>query len=280
MSKKDLQLNRAWFHRAIGMTSVLVGQVIGVVATKVRQIVGTTTLALLVAESLKLVAYHFLIKPGAKFSLLLEKDFWRKRRNFFVRSVCFLFFGVAWALRGTHWIFVEWFFVKTGLIREEDELRSYSAMFTFSAGIFLPLLCRVEVPAVMLAVLMHGFGDPRARIAGKKSKQDPIFGKGEKTWAGTHGFFYHAIMAALFSLALNTWFPVYDGYQTGILAMGVLAGAFVGSATELLSEPIDILTSEWSGKAVYLKEVLVFLTRDNFLVVASVAFTIGVFLPW
>lgn len=269
--KKGIQPVRVALHVNTGLLAILIYQVLGMAPEGVRGIIAQVAGYLLGGEVLKMFVYHLLVKDGAKWALALDPAFWKERKSREGRVVCFMLSCVVRFLRWLHLVIVEWFFVKTKMIRADD-IKLYSAMFPFAAGIFIPLyLGGVGLAAMMLAIVLHAFGDPMARIFGVLwGEGHEILPEGKKTWPGFIGFVFGAVAGGLVSVILNIWFPIYE--RSDVVVLVIVLVSPVGALLEFLSEPSDRLVQGFGKEAKYIGHVVTFLTRDNFLVTCVLAF--------
>ena len=150
--------------------------------------------------------------------------------------------------------------IRTNILREHERGVPATAVH-FALGVLTPLSIGIPMWAVVPAVVIFGFGDPSARVVGKKFGGSVVWRGGTKRWTGMLGYFYVGSILGLMTVLLQSEFPLYPtGFSTSSLTISVILTAAVGAYFESLCEKDSSMFSK--------------IVDDNFVVpfVGAVAF--------
>ncbi len=240
-TEPEVGWGRAFWHMCFGVAAIVLGQVIqsddAYKVSFARWVCGFAVGADLLV---RLPLYHLFVKPT-------DVTHWgRVRRG--LRIVCMFL--------------EEWLLIKPKILRPKEREKP-ATVVPFALGVLIPIQCGFPLWAVMLGVIVLGFGDPWARVIGLKSQWKPILENGGKTWSGFWGFILVASAAVVFSGILDWWFPVYPTENFGQLLAAMTAAVFVGGFAELLQELIKALTEDWRQ---WLRWFVRFVFDDNLMI--------------
>ncbi len=234
--KIEAQWGRAFLHASIGLIALVCGQILPFSVSdkvEVALVVGVTLSVLDLGVRLPL--YYWLVHGQG----------WRPRPSRF---------------RTTFLMLEDRLLLRTNILREQERGMPATAVH-FTLGVLGPLVIGIPIWAVVPAVVMFGFGDPTARLAGIKFGGRKVWADGTKTWAGALGYFYAASFAGLVTIILQAEFPLYPpSVPITRLVGAVLITAALSSYFESMCE---------KGNSLFSKII-----DDNFLVpcAGSVAF--------
>ncbi|MBT3539322.1 hypothetical protein HN481_04320 [Candidatus Parcubacteria bacterium] len=271
---------RAGFHFTFGFGAMFFAQILRFDEDESVRIAEQICFWAFTADVVRVVLHRILWwEPVVRFFQWKPKwsGFWILVSVLFVilRSInWFLLFFEKWVLHWTH------------IIRDHEK-ELLSALTPFALGVLLPLWWGIPLSAVMLGVVILGFGDPIAREWAKavaKARADgmdeveirKVFTGGKKTWTGYRGFCASAGIGVFISSALDLsgWkvFPeIHHFFFLIAFPLGVVVGGYAELAQEWIHMHIAVKI-----RMPRLRWLFEFLMDDNLLVPIGASVPIGI----
>lgn len=251
MARGESEKMRAVLHALAGILAILFGHIVPMEDASKLALVYQIGCVFVAADIvIRFPWYHLFIKPQ-------EVNDWGLVRRGIRRLGIFL---------------EKWILLKTKILRLEE--RAFLSTTTpFFLGILIPITLGVPLYAVMVGIIVLGFGDPAARevaiwIYQKFGVRHQVRENGKKTWQGFWGFIASAGVAVLVSVILDWPFPVYPDGEMGQLVLALLLGIFAGAFAELADE---ILESKTRSLGTWTRKMLLLFFDDNLTIPVTTA---------